>query len=180
MVENIAYVTVFCLCLKFPLKWKSKRCVIQVSNYNFPAKTLYAILIPEFSGCPLLCWTILIQPSLPVSVHTQDMSVFIFVDWFFYLYPQLSNFSHFEVNAVLPKSNDSEVSALFPWNQGSYIVLIVRNVVQTSKIWHCISSKVLAIFRVFVWYSLYGWVKLQIRYCLLGSLLFVAKVLDFL
>ena len=48
---------------------------------------------------------------------------------------------------------DSEVSALFTWNQGSYIDLIVRNVVQTSEISHCSSSKVLAIFPVFLWYS---------------------------
>ena len=50
--------------------WKGKRCVIQVSDYNFPAMTLYAFYITEFSGCSLLCWTILIRPSLSVSVHT--------------------------------------------------------------------------------------------------------------
>ena len=64
--------------------------------------------------CPFLCWTILIWPSSPVSVHTQDMSVFISIDRVFCLYPQLSNFSRFEINTVLPKSNDSEVLALFP------------------------------------------------------------------
>ena len=88
--------------------------MIQVSDYNFPAKTLYAFHIPEFSGCPLLSWTILIWPSSSVSVLTQDMRVFISVNHVFYLYPQLSNFSRFEINTVLPKSNDSEVSALFP------------------------------------------------------------------
>ena len=36
--------------------------------------------------CPFLRWTILIWPSLPVSVHTQDMSVFISVDRFFCLF----------------------------------------------------------------------------------------------
>ena len=125
--------------------------MIQVSDYNFPAKTLYAFLIiPEFSGCPPLCWTILIRSSSPVSVHSQDMSVFISVDRVFYLEPQLSNFSRFEINTVLPKSNESKVSALFPLKQGSYIDLLVINVVQTSEISHCISAKVLAIVSVFV------------------------------
>ena len=44
--------------------------MIQVPDYNFPGMTLYAFHITEFSGCPLLCWTILIRPSSPVSVHT--------------------------------------------------------------------------------------------------------------
>ena len=95
--------------------------MIKVSDYKFPAKTLYAFHITEFSGCLLLCWTILKRPSSPVSVHTryrlslytQDISVFISVDLIFYLYPKLSNFSRFEINTVLPKSNNSEVSALF-------------------------------------------------------------------
>ena len=75
--------------------------MIQVSHYNFPAKTFYAFLIPEFSGCLLF--------NTAQSLYTQDMSVFISVDRVFYLYPQLSNFSRYEINTVLPKSNDSEV-----------------------------------------------------------------------
>ena len=99
-----------------------------------------------------------------------------YVDRVFYLYPQLSNWSHFEINTVLPKSNYSEVSALFPWNQGSYINLIVQNVVQTSEIFalHNFPLKFLRYFR-FSCDILYGWVKLQIKY----RLLFVANILDF-
>ena len=65
-VSNVSSVTVSTL-REIKIKIKKKRYVIQVSDYNFPAKTFHIL---EFSGCPLLCWTILIWPSLSVSVHT--------------------------------------------------------------------------------------------------------------